>query len=118
MEASAHSRAAPTADERGTTPATTTTTAYAGAGAGGSAAAPADRQGQDARVEVAVDFGDEEKDADEENPEDALLGGHHGKEQLGLSVFGFFKLVSVGVWNPTRAEGAGGEGGALVAWDV
>lgn len=25
-----------------------------------------------------------------------LLGGHHGKEQLGLSVFGFFKLVSRG----------------------
>lgn len=32
---------------------------------------------------------------DEDEEAATLLGSHHGKEQLGLSVFDFFKLVSV-----------------------
>lgn len=36
-----------------------------------------------------------EEEADVENPEEAsLLGGHHTRELMGLSVFGVFKLVS------------------------
>lgn len=93
-----------TTDDGGTT--TDTATAER-AGANGSAAAPTAREGQEVRLEF-VGYDDEEKDVDEESQEAALLGGHPGKEQLGLSVFGFFKLVS-GCVTPNGS----GEGGLV-----
>lgn len=100
----------PATMDHGAPTSATTTAAHAG-GAGGSSAttAPTAREGQDVRLGF-VDYDDDSEEKDhvgEENPEAALLGEHHRKEQHGRSVFGFFKLVSGWVYG-SQQEGGGG----------
>ena len=75
--------------------------AAAAADAAAPASAAAARQPREVQLDLAgydeqeAQQYDEEGEVDVENPEEAsLLGGHHARELIGLSVFGVFKLVS------------------------
>lgn len=99
MEASTSS-ADPASGQRGVRSATTDEeekTAHAAAGAAASSPAVWEaREVQLGLVDYGEEEGDEQEEVDVENPEAAgLLGEHQAREHMGLSVFGFFKLVSV-----------------------
>ena len=75
--------------------------AAAAADAAAPASAAAARQPREVQLDLAgydeqeAQQYDEGGEVDVENPEEAsLLGGHHARELIGLSVFGVFKLVS------------------------